>query len=164
MRVRVLLAMMPGIFPVNFSFPSIPSPDIHCFVEHLGPGRGVYRGSWDEFADRFWDGQAAEPEARRRVVRLQLGHSPTLRIIALATYDGVQGHLHRCRRAGHHPGYLPQACGLFSHPPALFDLLRGQSRWAPNTFPAGPGPVQAQFDPLAGRSPPGRLPGPAWTA
>ena len=70
---------------------------IHGFVAHLGQGPGIHRASWDELAGRFWDGEAAELQARRRVVRLQLGRSTTLRIIALSTCDGVQGLLYRCR-------------------------------------------------------------------
>ena len=47
------------------------------------------------------------------------------------------------REPGHHPGYLPQTCALVSHPPALFDLLRGQCRWAPYLLSASPGPAPA---------------------
>ena len=73
-----------------------PPRNIHGFVEHLGQGSGIHRSSWDEFAGRFWDGEAAELQARRRVVRLQRGRSTTLWIIALTTSDGVQGLLYRC--------------------------------------------------------------------
>ena len=73
-RVRVLLAMIPVLVPVNFSFPSIP-PSIHGFVEHLGQGPGIHRAPWDEFDGRSWDGEAAELRARRWVVRLQLGQT-----------------------------------------------------------------------------------------
>ena len=74
-RAWVLLAMIPVLVPVNFSFPSIPPRSIHGFVAHLGQGPGIHRASWDELAGRFWDGEAAELQARRRVVRLQLGRS-----------------------------------------------------------------------------------------
>ena len=136
--VRVLLAMIPVLVPVNFSFPPIPS-SIHGFVEHLGQGPGIHRASWDEFAGSFGDGEAAELQASRRGVRLQLGRSTTLRIIVLTTCDGVQSLLYRCRRALHHPGDVAQSRTLVSHPPALIDLLR----WASNTFPASPSSVQA---------------------
>ena len=91
--------------------------------------------------------QSSEPGDERR---LHLGRSLTLPIIALTTCNGVQGLLHRSRRAGHHPGYVAQACALVSHPPTLLHLVLGQSRWAPNVLPAGPGPFQPQLDPFTG--------------
>ena len=63
----------------------------------------------------------------------------------------VQGLLHRRRRAGHHPGDVAQSRTFVSHPPALLNLVRGQSRWVPNLLSTCPGPIQAQLDPFAGR-------------